>query len=225
MRGVRLVRAFRLLLLVGCVVAGVAASAAADPRVERQAQGIFHRIMSPYCPGLLLASCPSSLAEDLRNDIRAELEAGKAAVAIEDDLHRRFGDATRAAPAFKGIGMVAWIVPLLLFIVSSVALLAWLRRCRGEAAGSASASTFSASSTTAASQASVASSPVAPSASPSVSAAASASSGASFAYSSSHSHSHSYPASAQDSVPPRHSSSRAADVALNDRLDDELAAM
>lgn len=202
MRGVRLVRALRLLILVGCVVAGVATGAAADPRVEREAQAIFHRIMSPYCPGLLLASCPSSLAEDLRNDIRAELEAGKAAVAIEDDLHRRFGDATRAAPAFKGMGMVAWVVPLLLFIVSSVALLAWLRRCRGLESGSSS-------------------SPAAALASgPAGSAPVPASSGAPSASSSSH------PVSTLDSArPPWPSSARAADAALNERLDDELEAM
>lgn len=129
-RGFLLVRA---IVLACCVLAFLPGGAAADPIIERDAQSIFHRVMSPYCPGLMLAACPSSLAEDLRNDIRAELKAGKVPAAIENDLHRRFGDETRAAPAFKGLGRVVWTLPLLLLAGSGWALAAWLRRCRGPA--------------------------------------------------------------------------------------------
>lgn len=110
--------------------AAVASPAYADPVIEAAAQGIFNRVMSPYCPGLLLAACPSPAAEELRNEIRARLKAGESADAIEQAMHAQFGGRTRAAPAFSGVGVVVWTIPIVLFLCGGAVYVAWLRRCR-----------------------------------------------------------------------------------------------
>jgi cytochrome c-type biogenesis protein CcmH/NrfF len=90
---------------------------------SHDAAAIARTLMSPYCPGLLLADCQSSGAHDLRSEIRSRLEAGETSRDIVDDLATRFGDRIRTQPAMEGLGAVAWILPPMMGI-ASVSLLA-----------------------------------------------------------------------------------------------------
>jgi cytochrome c-type biogenesis protein CcmH len=116
-----------LVLLLLILSAGISAQDV-SPSVETRAQGIFRSVMSPYCPGQLLATCPSSAADELRDQIRADLRAGRSASDIESALYRRFGDGVRATPAARGTGLLVWIVPALLFLAGGVIYGIWLRR-------------------------------------------------------------------------------------------------
>jgi cytochrome c-type biogenesis protein CcmH len=78
---------------------------------DQQANSLVHRLMSPYCPGLLLADCRSEGAQELRGEILRRLQAGEAPDAIERDLVTRFGPAIRTEPEFNGIGLLAWLSP------------------------------------------------------------------------------------------------------------------
>lgn len=109
-------------LLIGAPALTVAAQPA-DPAAE--AQAIFTSVMSPYCPGLLLADCPSPAAFELRAEIRRRLDAGESRATIEGDLYRKFGNSIRAVPEPEGWGRVLWLAPALAFAVSLVALM-WL---------------------------------------------------------------------------------------------------
>jgi cytochrome c-type biogenesis protein CcmH len=105
---------------VAFVWAIVAVSAAAMPSVvvaqsvEQQAGAVTHRLLSPYCPGLLLADCGSQRARDLRAEILQRLQRGETVDAVERDLVARFGPAIRTVPAFGGFGLVVWLGPLAL---------------------------------------------------------------------------------------------------------------
>jgi cytochrome c-type biogenesis protein CcmH len=88
--------------------------------------------MSPYCPGLLLADCPSPAAFELRLDIRRRLEAGEQPDAIEQSLYQRFGDVIRAVPEPGGWGLILWIAPALAFALSAGLLLWFLSRVRSD---------------------------------------------------------------------------------------------
>jgi cytochrome c-type biogenesis protein CcmH len=130
-------RAFLVLALVVAVAAG-AAPAAQTPDLDAQAQRIFTSVMSPYCPGLLLADCPSPAAFDLRREIRARLEAGESAADIEQSLYVKFGDAIRAVPEPGGWGLILWAAPALVFLLSAGLLMWFLHRAgSGDAAATA----------------------------------------------------------------------------------------
>jgi len=60
--------------------------------------GVFRQIMSPFCPGLTLAACPSPAAEHLRTEIKTRMAAGESSDAIERDLITRYGERVRAMP-------------------------------------------------------------------------------------------------------------------------------
>ena len=72
---------------------------------------VTHELMSPFCPGLLLADCGSQGAFELREEIARRIDAGERADAIEDDLIVRFGPRIRTIPEFSGFGLLAWMGP------------------------------------------------------------------------------------------------------------------
>jgi cytochrome c-type biogenesis protein CcmH len=102
---------------------------------EDEAGRIFSHVMSPYCPGKLLADCTSPAAADLRAEIRARLEAGEDADAVERDLYARFGDSIRAVPgAGTRTGRVLRIAPGVALLASLVAVAWYLKRRQGNRA-------------------------------------------------------------------------------------------
>lgn len=95
---------------------------------EQQASVLTHQLMSPYCPGLLLADCRSEGARELRAEIRRRLETGVSASTIEDDLVMRFGPSIRTVPTFEGVGLVVWIGPLVMGLAAFLVLVVAVRR-------------------------------------------------------------------------------------------------
>jgi cytochrome c-type biogenesis protein CcmH len=124
----------RLALTLALVVASLVSAVvqAQDPQmaVDTQAQRMYSALMSPYCPGLLLADCPSQDAFTLRAEIRARLAKGETPADIERDLYGRFGDRIRAVPAAQGWGLLLRVAPLLLFALSLAGLAWYLSRVR-----------------------------------------------------------------------------------------------
>lgn len=121
-------RMLPLVLMLLVVGAGPRMAVAQDANVETQALQVFSHVMSPYCPGLLLADCPSPDAFTLRAEVRARLRAGEAPDDIEESLYRKFGDEIRAVPRADGSGLVLWVAPVLAFVVSLVGLAWYLSR-------------------------------------------------------------------------------------------------
>lgn len=115
-------------LLAVLFLGGSAAFAQAPPNVDAAADQVFNRVMSPYCPGRVLATCPSGAAETLRQEVRRDLEAGKSPEAIEAGLYQRFGESIRGLPRTDGLGLLAWVIPAAVFTLTGIWLVVWLRR-------------------------------------------------------------------------------------------------
>ena len=96
-------------------------------QVEQQTSALTRGLMSPFCPGLLLADCRSDGARELRAEIAARLDAGESSEAIETDLVQRFGPQIRTVPEFRGVGALAWIGPPLIGIAGIVFVVAAIR--------------------------------------------------------------------------------------------------
>jgi cytochrome c-type biogenesis protein CcmH/NrfF len=96
--------------------------------IDQQAGALAHRLMSPYCPGLLLSDCRSEGARELRTEILQRMQAGEEADSIESDLVTRFGPSIRTEPAFNGIGLIAWLSPFVFAIGGLVVLTRVVRR-------------------------------------------------------------------------------------------------
>ena len=102
------------IVLVLCLTF-VVGTARADERSElldRQATTLYQQVFSPFCPGRSLNDCPSSKAAELKNEMRSELEAGKAPEVILNEVIQKFGEEYRAVPRFAGVGMFVWLAPI-----------------------------------------------------------------------------------------------------------------
>ena len=104
------------LLATALLLSGAYAGSAQT--VADQSSAITHELMSPFCPGLLLADCRSEGARELREEISGRLESGETPSEIESDLIARFGSRIRTVPEFQGIGLLVWIGPALIGIGS-----------------------------------------------------------------------------------------------------------
>ena len=101
-----------LVAMLLCPV-GVIGRAQSDA-ASAEAQRIFSEVMSPYCPGKVLADCTSLQAAELRAEIRKRLDAGETAEEILNGLYARFGEEIRPAPPVDSPwGRFLWTVPLL----------------------------------------------------------------------------------------------------------------
>jgi cytochrome c-type biogenesis protein CcmH len=99
-----------------------------SPAVEQEASRLFTEIMSPYCPGMTLTTCPSPQAAVMKDSIRRELAAGQKPSEIMTGLEAAFGPEIRARPPATGAGLVAWVGPFALLGAGALALTLWLLR-------------------------------------------------------------------------------------------------
>jgi len=105
------------------------------PPAEALMHELSHDLMSPYCPGRTIASCPSPQARKLETHILEQAEAGKSREEIETSLVARFPD-IRGYVGRPEILYGTALVALLAIIGLSLAARRWVRRtaARGSAA-------------------------------------------------------------------------------------------
>jgi len=112
----------RVLFTLTLVAAGAAALDARQTPARQAAADLSRQLMSPFCPGKLLADCTSPNAGELREAIAGRLTAGETVAAVKADLVQRYGKEILGAPPAEGVGWLAWLVPALLGLASAAAV-------------------------------------------------------------------------------------------------------
>ena len=95
--------------------------------VETEASRIFSSTMSPFCPGLLIANCPSPGAAELKEQIRVQLAAGVPPDSVRAQLRATYGSQVDAVPPAAGFGLLAWVMPAVALLGGGVVVAWWLR--------------------------------------------------------------------------------------------------
>jgi cytochrome c-type biogenesis protein CcmH/NrfF len=85
-------------------------------------------LMSPYCPGRTLSSCPSPQAAELVQWMVVQEAGGATREQIVEMLVERFGEEILAAPPARGITLWAYVLPILGFVVGGGLVVVALRR-------------------------------------------------------------------------------------------------
>ena len=106
MRCLKIVLIISLLLVTGVVCADERSEA-----LDREATNLYQQVFSPFCPGRSLNDCPSSKAAELKDEMRAQLKAGKSSEAVLQEVFQKYGDQYRTVPKFAGVGILVWLVP------------------------------------------------------------------------------------------------------------------
>lgn len=116
----------------------------ADREAEQLLSTLSTDLMSPFCPGRTIASCPSSQARKLEERILAEAKSGKTREQIEQSLVADYGSdiiGYRPPPSLMITTVIGGTLALSLIIVLGRR---WVRRAKPEAlAGSGAVGTGS----------------------------------------------------------------------------------
>ena len=93
----------------------------------RWAQQLPNELMSPFCPGVTLAECPSPQAGSLKMWILVQAAAGRGEEDVREELYARYGDQIRPTPKAEGFGIAAYVIPVAAFLGGG-GLVAWFLR-------------------------------------------------------------------------------------------------
>lgn len=123
--------------LVGAALAatvGAASAATGGGDDEQRYRALIHELRCLVCQNQSIAESNAPLAEDLREQVRAQIAAGKSDDEIIEFLTERYGDFVRYRPAFKGRTLLLWLGPFALLGGAASAAMLFMRRSRARPA-------------------------------------------------------------------------------------------
>lgn len=109
-------------------LAQVARPAADDPELEARTMAIANELRCVVCQNQSVADSQAPLADDLRQQIRDQLKAGRHPEEIRRYMTDRYGDFVLYRPPVNERTALLWFGPALLLVAGLVALVAVLRR-------------------------------------------------------------------------------------------------
>lgn len=119
-----------ILMLAGAALschAGEAASAAADPVLEKRVLALSQELRCLVCQNQTLADSHADLALDLKNQVRQKLAAGMREDDVIDYMVQRYGDFVLYKPPVKASTWLLWYGPFLLLGAGLLALFSKMR--------------------------------------------------------------------------------------------------
>jgi cytochrome c-type biogenesis protein CcmH len=120
-----------LLWLPLASIAGEAVPVAEDPVLEQRMITLSEDLRCLVCQNESLAGSHAELAQDLRQEIRDQLRAGKSDDQVIDYLTQRYGDFVLYKPPFKPLTWLLWLGPFVLLAGAAGGFYFYLKR-RGE---------------------------------------------------------------------------------------------
>ncbi len=112
------------------LVAGVAAAQDAAPEAEARYYALIAELRCLVCQNQSIAESNAPLAADLREQVRAQIAAGRSDAEIIDFLTARYGDFVRYRPAFEGMTVLLWLGPFVLLLAAGVVAVLFIKRSR-----------------------------------------------------------------------------------------------
>ena len=122
-----------LCLTAGSAPAKEAAPAADDPALEQRMLLLASELRCLVCQNETLADSRADLAVDLRDQIRAQMKAGRSDEQIKAWLTQRYGDFVLYRPPVKSTTWPLWFGPFVLLAAGVSWLLVYLNRRRRRA--------------------------------------------------------------------------------------------
>jgi len=101
---------------------------AKDPAVEARVMHLASVLRCLVCQNQTLADSNAELAVDLRNQLRAQIKAGRSDAQIIDYLVARYGDFVLYRPPVKTTTVLLWAGPFVLLVAGLLGLALTLRR-------------------------------------------------------------------------------------------------
>ena len=118
------------LLVVFILIASCRFALAEDASLDRRVMNLAHELRCLVCQNQTLADSNAPLAQDLRDQIREQLAAGKSEREVVDFLVARYGDFVLYRPPLKASTVLLWAGPFLFVVFGALVLVRFVRRRR-----------------------------------------------------------------------------------------------
>lgn len=112
-------------------MAGEAQPVAEDPVLEQRMIALSEDLRCLVCQNESLAGSRADLAQDLRQEIREQMRAGKSDKEVVAYLTQRYGDFVLYKPPFKPITWLLWVGPFVLLFGAAGGFYFYLKRRTG----------------------------------------------------------------------------------------------
>ena len=99
-----------------------------DPSMEPKARAIADQLRCPVCRGIPIAESPAELAQNMMQQIRAQLVQGKSEEEILNYFEERYGEWILLKPKPKGMNLTLWLLPAALLAAGVIFLFFAVRR-------------------------------------------------------------------------------------------------
>ena len=126
-----------LLVFASATLAQTAHPLAENEAVERRLNAIAEELRCLVCQNESLAGSRADLAQDLRNQIREQIRAGRTDDQILAYMTDRYGDFIRYRPPLKGTTVALWAGPFVLLGIAAGGVAWYVRRRRTRVAAAA----------------------------------------------------------------------------------------
>jgi cytochrome c-type biogenesis protein CcmH len=106
--------------------------------LEARADEIAGLLRCPVCQGLSVADSPSTMAQNMRGQVKDLVAAGYDQEQILAYFERSYGEFVRLKPPLRGVNWVVWLAPIA-GLLAGAAVIAWALRAPRPAADAATA--------------------------------------------------------------------------------------
>jgi cytochrome c-type biogenesis protein CcmH len=93
---------------------------ALTPQQAARADRLNREIRCVACQGQSIADSDADIAQDMRREIQAQIEAGQSDVTIRQGLLNRYGDYILFRPRFTWGNLLLWLIPPLLAVMGAI---------------------------------------------------------------------------------------------------------
>ncbi len=113
--------------IVGAIWSYVFLSTPPQQTFDQRARDVGEQLKCPVCQSESVADSPSTLAQQMRDIIRQQLQAGKSEQEVIAYFQARYGNQIVWSPQWQGFSMLAWLVPIVLLLGGFILLFFVLR--------------------------------------------------------------------------------------------------
>lgn len=103
-----------------------------EPVTDDEVNAVARNLYCPVCENTPLDVCPTQACQDWRDEIRAQLAAGKSEEEIQQYFVQRYGPRVLAEPPREGFNQIVWLLPIVGVVVGAILFGVYLRNLRKE---------------------------------------------------------------------------------------------
>ncbi len=99
-----------------------------DANLEARVKSLSAELRCLVCQNQSVADSDAPVARDMRDQVRAQLAAGKSEAQVKQYMTERFGDFVLYKPAFNASTLVLWVAPFFALFAAAFLLVRRVRR-------------------------------------------------------------------------------------------------